>query len=124
MDNSTCGDVTQRQVVAGLDICLCTCLNNISLPHTLRGNDIALLAICIMQERDAGRPVRIIFDLSNFCWYAIFIPPLEINKAVLALVRPPVLLSLRSRDFSGVERVISEKSDTEALRRPGVVGLY
>ena len=86
MDNSTCGDVTQRQVVAGLDICLCTCLNNISLPYTLRGNDIALLAICIMQERDAGRPVRIIFDLSNFCWYAIFIPPLEINKEVLALV--------------------------------------
>ena len=30
----------------------------------------------------------------------------------------------RSSDFSGVERVISAKSETLAPRRPGVVGLY
>src|SRR5690606_1147278 len=40
------------------------------------------------------------------------------------LLRPPVLGSGRSRDFSGVERVISAKSATEEPRRPGVVGLY
>src|ERR1700712_5750281 len=41
-----------------------------------------------------------------------------------ALLRPPVLGSGRSSDFSGVERVISAKSATEDPRRPGVVGLY
>src|ERR1700757_4971719 len=39
-------------------------------------------------------------------------------------LRPPVPLSGRTSDFSGVERVISAKSETLAPRRPGVVGLY
>src|SRR5664280_1795137 len=41
-----------------------------------------------------------------------------------ALLRPPLLVSGRTSDFSGVERVISTKSATLAPRRPGVVGLY
>src|SRR6187549_1370672 len=41
-----------------------------------------------------------------------------------ALLRPPVLDSGRSSDFSGVDRVISAKSATLEPRRPGVVGLY
>src|ERR1051325_7828378 len=40
------------------------------------------------------------------------------------LLRPPDLLSGRSSDFSGVDRVISAKSATDEPRRPGVVGLY
>src|SRR5699024_736234 len=39
-------------------------------------------------------------------------------------LRPPLLLSGRSSDFSGVERVISAKFETLDPRRPGVVGLY
>src|SRR3954447_12309677 len=39
-------------------------------------------------------------------------------------LRPPDPLSGRSSDFSGVERVISAKSETLEPRRPGVVGLY
>src|ERR1700709_2195874 len=39
-------------------------------------------------------------------------------------LRPPVLCSGRTSDFSGVERVISAKSATLEPRRPGVVGLY
>jgi len=39
-------------------------------------------------------------------------------------LRPPVLFSGLSSDFSGVVRVISEKSETDEPRRPGVVGLY
>src|SRR5882757_8884914 len=38
-------------------------------------------------------------------------------------LRPPVLCSGRISDFSGVERVISLKSETLEPRRPGVVGL-
>src|SRR5512140_3175164 len=40
------------------------------------------------------------------------------------LLRPPLLVSGRTRDFSGVERVTSTKSATLDPRRPGVVGLY
>src|SRR3954447_13462751 len=39
-------------------------------------------------------------------------------------LRPPLECSGRTSDFSGVERVISAKSDTLEPRRPGVVGLY
>src|SRR3984957_4848582 len=39
-------------------------------------------------------------------------------------LRPPRPCSGRTNDFSGVERVISAKSETLAPRRPGVVGLY
>src|SRR6185437_1404428 len=38
--------------------------------------------------------------------------------------RPPWPCSGRTSDFSGVERVTSEKSDTLEPRRPGLVGLY
>src|SRR3954451_18555005 len=41
-----------------------------------------------------------------------------------ALLRPPLLVSGRTSDFSGVDRVISTKSATDEPRRPGVVGLY
>src|SRR5690242_7476213 len=40
------------------------------------------------------------------------------------LLRPPDLVSGRTSDFSGVDRVTSTKSATLAPRRPGVVGLY
>src|SRR5689334_15339400 len=40
------------------------------------------------------------------------------------LLRPPRPCSGRTSDFSGVSRVTSAKSATEAPRRPGVVGLY
>src|SRR5690242_7445946 len=40
------------------------------------------------------------------------------------LLRPPVELSLRTSDFSGRERVISSKVETDIPRRPGDVGLY
>src|SRR3954465_12211851 len=41
-----------------------------------------------------------------------------------ALLRPPLLVSGRTSDFSGSERVTSTKSATLEPRRPGVVGLY
>src|SRR6478735_5831210 len=39
-------------------------------------------------------------------------------------LRPPRPWSGRTSDFSGVDRVISAKSETLEPRRPGVVGLY
>src|SRR5215468_8484114 len=39
-------------------------------------------------------------------------------------LRPPLLCTGTSSDFSGVDRVTSAKSATLEPRRPGVVGLY
>src|SRR5947208_15109494 len=38
--------------------------------------------------------------------------------------RPARFRPLTTRDFSGLPRVISSNPDTDAPRRPGVVGLY
>src|SRR6187551_3604039 len=57
-------------------------------------------------------------------YWRLWPPPMWRDVIRPALLRPPVLGSGRSSDFSGVERVISVKSATEEPRRPGVVGLY
>src|SRR6187455_2233397 len=57
--------------------------------------------------------------------YARLWPP-PIWRVVIrpALLRPPLLPSGRTSDFSGVVLVTSTKSATDEPRRPGVVGLY
>src|SRR5262252_2933035 len=57
--------------------------------------------------------------------YARLWPPPWCRVVILPwLLRPPLLCSGRTSDFSGVSRVTSAKSATLAPRRPGVVGLY
>src|SRR3954468_5907974 len=57
--------------------------------------------------------------------YARLWPPPLCRVVILpCTLRPPRPCSGRISDFSGVDRVISAKSETLAPRRPGVVGLY
>src|SRR5215510_3194612 len=57
--------------------------------------------------------------------YARLCPPPLCRVVILpCTLRPPLPCSGRTSDFSGVDRVISAKSETLAPRRPGVVGLY
>src|SRR5687768_13074726 len=48
-------------------------------------NDVALLAILVFDERNAGRAVRIVFDVLYDRRHAVLVA-LEIDDAVLALV--------------------------------------
>src|SRR6478736_10277883 len=57
-------------------------------------------------------------------YWRLWPPPLWRVVIRPELLRPPLLESGRTRDFSGCERVISAKSATLEPRRPGVVGLY
>src|SRR6202048_3912188 len=52
-------------------------------PH--RMDDVALLAIGVMQQRDIRAAIGVIFDGGNFCRHADFVAP-EIHLAVLLLV--------------------------------------
>ena len=47
-------------------------------------------------------------------------PPMRRIEMWRGLSRPPLFLSGAVSDFSGVERVISEKSETERPRVPAV----
>jgi hypothetical protein len=132
VDYGTDRDVEQRQVVAGLDVSTGTCLNDVTLGQLVRGDDVALGAINVVQEGDASRAVRIVLDFGNAGVDAVLVVATEVDQTVLALVAttlvtgggPPFLGSGRTNDFSGVDRVISVKSATLEPRRPGVVGLY
>src|ERR1043165_609017 len=72
----------------------------------------------------AGTP-SLLFRRKSISRYARLWPPPLCRLVILPdALRPPDLLSGRSSDFSGVDRVISAKSETLEPRRPGVVGLY
>ena len=86
MNHGTGRDVLQRQVVARLDISLSTSLDDVALLNTLRRDDVALLAICEVQEGDTGGAVRIVLDLGNLGGHAVLVPTLEIDETVLTLV--------------------------------------
>src|SRR6266404_6032892 len=57
-------------------------------PH--RMDDVALLAIGVMQQRDIRAAIGVIFDGRNFCRHTDFVAP-EIHLAVLLLVAAPAM---------------------------------
>ena len=62
MDESTDGDVGQRHCIAGLDVGIGTGDDHIAYMKTLRMKDVALLAVDVMKERDAGIADDVIED--------------------------------------------------------------
>ena len=98
--------------------------------------DVALLAVRVLDERDARRAVRIVLDLAHrgrhaerlrlksmMRYFRLWPPPMRRIEMWPWLSRPPLFLSGSSSDFSGVVRVISAKSETERKRVPLVTGL-
>ena len=138
VDHGADRDVAQRQVVAGLDVGARAGLDPVALLQLVRRDDVALLAVGVVQQRDAGGAVRVVLDVSDLGRHAVLVGATEVDDAVGTLVtatlvaggdpagllRPPFLCSGRTSDFSGVDRVTSTKSATLEPRRPGVVGLY
>src|SRR4029078_12930647 len=78
-------DVAQRQVVAGLDVGARTGLDPVALLDVLRRDDVPLLAVGVVQQRDARRAVRVVLDVSDLRRHAVLVDPLEVDQTVLAL---------------------------------------
>src|SRR5205807_8272082 len=78
-------DKPERQSVAGDDVGFRP--RNHCLPdlQTERRNNVTLLTIGIIEQRDVGRAVRVIFDGGDFGRNARLVA-LEIDNAILALV--------------------------------------
>jgi hypothetical protein len=86
VQNSSNWDVFQWQVVTWLDISRWALLYWITLSQVVWGNDVALLTICVVQKCNTCGAVRVVFNVSDLRWDAVFIVTTEINYAVLALV--------------------------------------
>src|SRR5690606_36286734 len=112
------GDVAQRQVVADLDVGAGTVLDDVALLELLRREDVALRAVDVVQQRDAGGAVRVVLDVSDLGVHAVLVIALEVDDAVLALVPPT---DVAGRDATGVvaSAGLRERPDERLLgRRP------
>src|SRR2546422_940503 len=78
-------DVPQRKRVARTDLGVGARHQRIAHRDSLRRKDIALLAVGVMQQGDAGAPVRVVLDVRDFCRDPVLVPP-EVDHPVPTLV--------------------------------------
>src|SRR5690606_22006909 len=79
-------DVPQRHVVAGLDVRAGAVLDPVALLEPVRCEDVALLAVGVVQQCDAGRAVGVVLDVRHGCGHAVLVVTTEVDHAVGALV--------------------------------------
>ncbi len=129
VDRGTDRDVAEGQVVPQLDVGPGTVLDAVTLLQVARGEDVVdALAVGVVQQRDARGAVGVVLDVRDLRRHAVLVVTTEVDHSVGALVsatlvagtvtrpallRPPLLCSGRTSDFSGVDRVTSTKSATE-----------
>src|SRR5262245_8313912 len=86
VDHGARRDVAQRQVVAGLDVGIGARLHHVALRESLGRNDVALLAVEEVQQRDVGRAVRVVLDVRDLGVDAVLVVTTEVDHAVRTLV--------------------------------------
>src|SRR5699024_10273742 len=79
-------DVPHRQAVAGLDVGPRAVLDPVALLHPHRGEDVALLAVGVVQQRDPGGAVRVVLDVCDLCGDTVLVVAPEVDHPVGALV--------------------------------------
>src|SRR5882757_606798 len=79
-------DVAQRQRVARLDVGARTVLDRVALLEQPRRDDVALLAVGVVQQRDAGGAVRVVLDVRDLGRNAVLVVPAEVDQPVRPLV--------------------------------------
>jgi hypothetical protein len=131
------GKVLQGHGVPNPDLRTGPCLYRISQLETVRRQDVAIVTVPIVDEGDAGRPVRVVLTLATLPGT----PSLSRLKSIMRssrreppprwrtvirpwLLRPAFRFSETVSDFSGAFFVTSSKVYPLIPRRPGDVGLY
>src|SRR5699024_2144701 len=82
----TRGDVAQREAVTGLDVGLRTVLDLGALLEAGGRQDVALLAVHVVQQRDTSGAVRVVLDVGDLGRHAVLVVPTEVDHAVGTLV--------------------------------------
>src|SRR5439155_26861698 len=67
------------------DLRTLTALHDVADVESGRGEDVALLTVVVVQQRDARVAVRVVLDRRDLCGHAVFVA-LEIDEAVALLV--------------------------------------
>src|SRR5690606_5355240 len=82
----THGDVAQGKVVARLDVGPGTVLDAVALVQATRRENVALLAVRVVQERDARGAVGVVLDVRDLRRHAVLVVTTEVDHSVGALV--------------------------------------
>ena len=114
MNHRTERDVLERQGVAVLDIGLLARFEQVADLDPDGREDIPLLAVAIMQERNSRRAVGIVFDRRNFGRDRIF-RALEIDDAILLAIAA-ALVAHRDMAVEIPARVLLANLDERSLR--------
>src|SRR5262249_33932793 len=80
------GDVAQRQAVPRADVGARAVLHPVPLPQALRAQDVALLAVGVVQQRDPRGAVRVVLHVRHLGGHAVLVRPAEVDQPVRALV--------------------------------------
>src|SRR6185312_7583112 len=80
------GDVAQRQVVPDLDVGPRTGLDPVALPQPRRRDDVALLAVRVVQQRDPAGAVRVVLDVRDLGRHTVLVVAPEVDQPVRPLV--------------------------------------
>jgi hypothetical protein len=94
----------------------------VALLEVLRREDVALLAVGVVQQRDAGGAVRVVLDVRDLGRHAVLVDPLEVDQPVLPLVA--AALVPRGDAAVDVAATLLGQRDQQRLlrRRPGDLG--
>src|SRR5271170_1798510 len=79
-------DAAQRQRVARLDVRARAGLHRVPGRQALRADDVALLAVRVVEQRDPGGPVRVVLDVRDLGRHAVLVRPAEVDQPVGPLV--------------------------------------
>src|SRR5690606_5263856 len=85
VDGGADRDVAGRQRIAGPDLGPLPRLQAVADLHVTGGDDVALLAVEVVQQRDAARPVGVVLDRGDDGGHAVLVAP-EVDEPVAALV--------------------------------------
>ncbi len=86
VNRGTDRDVAQRQVVARLDVGTFAGLHLAALPEPIGSDDVALLAVDEVQQRDSGGAVRVVLYVRDLGRHAVLVVALEVDQSIGLLV--------------------------------------
>src|ERR1700734_559326 len=122
VDDRTGRDRLQRQGVARLDVRSGAVLHPVALVKPLRSEDVPLLAIHVVEQRDARGAVRVVLDVRDLRRNAVLVVPPEVDQPVGALV-PAALMPHRDAAVNVPAALAVQRTDQRLLRlTPGELG--
>ena len=85
MNESTCWDINKRKCITRLNIRTRTCCNLVANLKSVRSDDVALLAVSILNKSDVSRAVWVILKSKN-CTLYIKLLTLKVDDTIFLTV--------------------------------------